>query len=211
MESNITISSNEKKTVLGFPLLFSLFTSIILVLSLASNEKIQEVITVFMMPFFYSLIIGLFTISLVVSIIFAIRNFKKIGSRSVVPLLINLVTVAFFMFVPVNQIKTYNSFYRHLEKRMEIVEKVINKDLIPGNTGQIWLPDDYKGISAGDRIRVGQYNNSVVVYFYVNEGFLESSSGYAFFADDSSYYEYGFIDLLIKEDYGNGWFYCSTR
>lgn len=123
-------------------------------------------LTLFLLPLFWLLLLGLVAIGLIWSISFYLRASpvgQNRGERSV-PLMLQLAILPIVFVLPLEQLWLTYNFHRHLPDRQQVVELIATKRL---GSGMFALPDAYQATSmGGHEVQVLSWQgNSYVLFF----------------------------------------------
>lgn len=133
-----------------------------------TNHLIINIIAFFVMLLF--LILGVLSVS------FIKYNIKEHRILSFTPLLILLVTISFFTFLPLTKVYIY-SHYKINEKSMDsVIEVLEHGDLRQTNSYRYAVPIKYRLTTQTGRILVEEKDESKKVLFYVHCGAWKSSA-----------------------------------
>lgn len=149
-----------------------------LILLLFFQWTLVDLLTPFILPFLWLLVIGFFLVVIVFSLV---SLFKK---RKWSPLLIQITTVLIVIFIPFNTIVLQLNFSNHFKERTEVISKIQNGTLQPNvtyNTSVIHLPREYDHLSkGGGDIIIEEVNGETLVFFYTFRGILGDFSGFIY-------------------------------
>ncbi len=115
--------------------------------------------------------------TLIGSLIFAVRYFKREGIKALYPLCVSLTTCVLLFVIPFGAIAIDIDFYVHLNDR----EKLINE--IQGS-GPVRQASEYKNVLTRDRVSIERGEDGQInVFFVVFSGILDNFSGFIYRSD----------------------------
>lgn len=201
------------RIILNSIVIFSIISSLILILLQIIRWSLFEVLTPFIEPFFEIIIYGLFLATLIWSIIYFLRNVKIIGKYALIPILIHVLTVIIVISVPFTNIVVDLNFKVNNSERQKVVSLIEDSDIqTKSSTGSylIELPREYKHLSSGGQIVIEKNESNVSILFYTYRGVLDNFSGYiysanGFLREDIFYGDYKQIKKITEH-----WFWVSS-
>ncbi|MFB7138461.1 hypothetical protein ACFCYN_02230 [Gottfriedia sp. NPDC056225] len=159
-------------------LLLSIISSIIVITFEFTQWHIEDILTVFLMPFVLLIIFGFFLFVTVISFIVLFKN------KNWKPVVVQIITILLLIFVPFNQIVLNADFKKHKPEREKVVKMVSNGSLKPNvsyNKTLIHLPKKYAPLSkGGGEIVVEGDGNNIKILFYTFRGVLDNFSGFVY-------------------------------
>lgn len=163
--------------------IFSIISSILLVLIYAFKWSLVEIITVFLMMPLYGFVWLFFIVCLVFSLT-GLLDFKSIGIKCFVPLGVHVVALILVAYVPFTMLWLKADYMINKEQREQVVDKVLNGELQPNvkyNASLINLSDGYPRLSrGGNDIVVEDHEGLTYVFFFTFRGVLDNYSGYLY-------------------------------
>ncbi|MFG1490404.1 hypothetical protein ABMA58_14230 [Oceanospirillum sp. HFRX-1_2] len=163
--------------------IFSITSSILLVLLYAFKWSIVEIITVFLMMPLYGFVWLFFIVCMVFSLT-SLFNFKSVGLTCFAPLGIHVVALVLVAYVPFTMLWLKADYMINKEQREQVVAKVLNGELQPHvnyNASLINLSDGYPGLSrGGNDIVIESHEGLTYVLFFTFRGVLDNYSGYLY-------------------------------
>jgi len=175
--------------------------------------NLQEMLTIFIYPFYSIGIIGIMFISCMVSTIYFIAhlvNMKK--AYSGIPLLTNVIVIVIAItFFNENGLRG-NNFVRYKNDREYIINLIEKGKLQPDDKGKIEIPESLRNseMERNGYVRFIKYGSEIGVYFCVFTGLLETSSGYIYFSDKISVDKISSENITLFNNYEENWYFCST-
>lgn len=115
----------------------------------------------------------------IIILILAIKTFRKEkSSTTVIALIILFITLITYVFFPFRDMKIQYELDKYEDKRMEIVNKVINKEFINiDEYGNMELPTKYKKYSTSGEITIYKNDSTgSVIGFWVFRGMVSGST-----------------------------------
>ncbi len=115
----------------------------------------------------------------IIILILAIKAFcKEKSSTTVIALIILFITLITYVFFPFRDMKIQYELDKYEDKRMEIVNKVINKEFINiDEYGNMELPTKYKKYSTSGEITIYKNDSTgSVIGFWVFRGMVSGST-----------------------------------
>jgi hypothetical protein len=175
--------SKKKEYVLGT----SIFLSALLLSINFFRWTLVDWLTVFLEPFLEMAIGIAFLGVLAWSLVHFVLKFKTFGSRSGLPLLINVCVLLVALFLPFTAITIKLDFYTNYASRMKVVNDVLHGKMEKYVTqrgafgNMIHLPEPYKGLSSdGGDVIVFRREEQTLILFYSFRGILRSFSGFVY-------------------------------
>ncbi|MCI5140328.1 MAG: hypothetical protein D3909_01005 [Candidatus Electrothrix sp. ATG1] len=184
----MALSEYRKRETL--PVLWVAVCSDILLIGILTGLwELFDILTPFIAPFLLMGAWGIFLTVLVYSLVHVFRKKRYKNTFSFFPLGAQLVAFVVILIVPFTSIMLNLDFKRNLQKREEVVLRVISGELKPNvahNVSLILLPDEQKHLSkGGGEIMVEHYNGEASVFFFTFRGILDNFSGFIYRSDDS--------------------------
>lgn len=197
-------------------LILSITVSALLIIMKAFYSIIIDIISVFLFAPLSMVVSFMFLAAAIVSLVVAIRKYKALGSVSLIPLAIQLVSVVIVIYVPFTYIwiKSYHHIYK--SDREKIVRKIESGEL-GGHSGArsrlIRLGDDHPYVSmGGNDIVVEERDGRKFVFFFTFRGILDNYSGLLYVppgGDPKDYDKHEEIMQIIS--LGDDWYYFAHR
>lgn len=122
--------------------------------------------------------------SIVVSVVFIIRNKNQINSY--IPLAISIITIILIIVFPFRTTKVNFEMVLLEQDRLEIVEMVKDGVIIADGLGNAELPKGYGHLSSDGEIFVYQNDSEQVISFWVFRGMLSGSVQLIYSSTDES-------------------------
>jgi hypothetical protein len=189
--------------------------ALLIVLNFARWDLI-DVLTPFLEPLLVELPLhGLFVAALVGSIVsLCLRLRRGWDWFALLPLAINLATIAAIVLIPFNEIIIDRDFHDHRAQRERVVADVASGALQPnlGYTNRmIHLSDTYGRVSkGGNDVEVGRGGDVLRVTFFTYRGILDNYSGFIYCADGIAPTEEILGGQIVEiEQYDARWYWVS--
>jgi hypothetical protein len=156
----------------------SIISSLLIVFLQFFQWKLIEVLTVFLMPFLWLGIYGLFLVVFILSIVGLIKR------KDWKPFVIQSITILLLFLIPFNKIVLDIDFKLNQSERSEVISKIQDGTLIPNvshNSSLIHLPKEYDQLSSGGGdIVIEKRGDKYAVLFFTFRGVLDNFSGFVF-------------------------------
>jgi hypothetical protein len=157
---------------------------------------VAEVVTVFLMPFYWIFIVGI-VLALVGAAIIRVFKWRKYRSRERLLVPFAIVTVLIFALrnIPFTRLYLELDFMLHTAMREEVVQliRVGEIDFGGEKDGRVSLPRRYAGLSKSGDVLIHITDGTVNVFFFTFNGVADNFSGYAY---TSEYTESGIRDIF---------------
>lgn len=190
-------------------LILSFISSLLVILVSLFQWDLVEAITEFLMLPVWLVVYAFFIIITVCALIHLFKNKKW------QPLVIQLISIALWIYFPFNQVNLDLNFKMHQNKREEIVAKIENRIIkpnVPDSPTLIQLPKEYKGLSkGGGEVVLETKGETKSVLFFTYRGMPDGFSGFAYNPNDDRPLKSDF-DGNIKEieRVHKNWYYVSS-
>lgn len=120
------------------------------------------------------ILVIIYTICLLVTLKAVKNNFNIINFVTILILILTLVLILFF---PFRETKTKLELNLYEKDRLEVVEMIKNKKLIPDEFGNVKLPKGYEKISTSKEVTIYKCDSKTqVISFYIFRGMLSGST-----------------------------------
>lgn len=207
--------SREKKRN-SIVLYFSIVSSVLFILINIFRWHLIEIFTVFLEPFLELFIVLVFLISMILSIVYFIRNVRKERYRSIIPFSISIITILIIWFVPFTNIILEIDFKMNLKDREKVVSMIQTGELVPDisyNESLITLPKGYAHLSkGGGQVVVEREGEKLKVLFFTFRGILDNFSGFTYISDNSELQKGSFnADLHQVRKKKDNWYWISSK
>lgn len=197
-------------------LLQAIIISVLFLLSRMLQWTILEKLTVFLYPIFWGVLIIVVFVSVLISLIYAIRGYvNKCDDRTkmIIPLLVEVVIIgsAIIIFSQTN-LRRIN-FLMYDKERRALVEAFESNEIQCDKYGELIVEDSVSDKLCADdsAIRIIDGGNMRGIYFCTFTGVLESSTGYLYVIDEElSGVKIYDCKIVIHEKYGDGVYFIGT-
>ena len=199
---------------IGFLLVFTQAVAVGGIYMYCKRERwnLEESLTAFIYPLFSIALIGLVILSILFLVFYFIgklNHVKKVyyGIPALVVIGMVLWTNHYFSEA---RLREYN-FEGYLEQREEIVRGILDGELVVKES-VIDLPSELadEEMARGGRVYVVRVGNQSGIYFCTFSGLMESSAGFVYLTEQE-FDEYLQNQVVLQEEYGDGWYYCGTN
>lgn len=190
-----------------------MLATIVFILSFLTVWYLDEIFNkMFIFSFGIILILLIiYTVCLVLSIIYIIRNHKSfVDYIAVIILILNIVILFNF---PFNESKINIELKIYEKQRKEVVQMVKENKLKTDTRGNASLPSKYKKISSSGEIVVYQNNDEgVVVGFWIVRGMMSSYSMIMYSSEGKEIIEENIMgDIIEIEQLKEHWYYVIAE
>ena len=194
----------------------ALVISAFLILVIAFQWSLDDLLTPFLMPPLLALVWLLFMVVTVWSLVHLMRHEK--GLRNAIPAIICALTLGIVMLVPFTKLWLHFNFALNKSARERVVHDVSVDRLKPNRifasgVGMISLTDQTPNISAGgNEIQTATYNGKTYVFFYTFRGILNSYSGFLYVptgGDPGAFFDVNEEPRPLSYKYDDHWFFVT--
>lgn len=197
-------------------LLQAIIVSTVFLLYRIFRWTILEKLTIFLYPIFVVIMIIVVFVSVLISLIYAIRGYvKRCDNRAkrVIPILIETVIIgsAIIIFSKTNLCRI--NFLMYDKERRVVVEAFESNEIQCDKYGELLVEDGVsdKLCADGSAIRIIDGGNMRGIYFCTFTGVLESSEGYLYVIDkELDGVQIYNCKIVVKEHYGDGVYFIGT-
>ena len=190
-------------------LLLSILLFILIFLNNWYRDQILDSLFIFAIGIDLLLFI-FFSILIIASIIIIVLKKKYINFINIIILIIS---AGLFLFFPFRETKVKYEVNKYESIRLEIIEKIIKKELTPDSYGNVVLPNKYKKVSTSGEVHVYQNNEKGrLISFWVFLGMMSgsyevmySTGGEELIKDNESGHPIRSIEKLKDK-----WYYVGT-
>lgn len=188
-------------------LMLSLISSLILILTCLFQWSLIDAVTPFLMPFVWVFVFIIFVTTLIITLVVYIK------SKSWTPLLIQMIALLLFFFVPFTKIIIKLDYTFHKNERQEIINLIKTQTIVPNvsyNDSMIHLPREYQHLSKGGGDIMIE-NLGQEVFFFTFRGILDNFSGFIYSSFDQKPQEDDFGgDYKEIKRMGKNWYWVSS-
>ena len=153
-----------------YSIILIILSFIFLVASFFKNWYSDQIFdSLFLLPLVLNIVlIILFNILMILSVFLIVKNKLYISFVSVIILLISIIL---FVFFPFREVKVKYEVNKYEKQRLEIIEKIKNKELKPDEYGNVSLPKNYKKYSVSGEVYLYQVSedSQVIGFGYLEE------------------------------------------
>lgn|GEM_PF-6164274 len=164
----------------------------------------------FLMLFLYGFILLQILFLVVWDILWMIKNFKAIRFKAVIPLLMTVIAVLSFFYIPLGKIYQHLEFNDHLPALNTVIDQLKNEQFtISYNLFQ--LPDELSYLSSYGKAEIIVGGQKKAVLFQKYSGF-DNFFGYLYLEEISDFDKLLLNCLVLgKTQYTNNWvsIYCT--
>lgn len=196
-------------------LYFSMLSSVLLLISLAFQWNIIDVLTPFLGGALFGLVWLLALLSAALAFLHAYRHRSK-GAHIFAPLIVSTCTLMVAFFFPFTQLWLYANFHLNKAAREQVLFNVKSGNLVPNvahNTNLIALPRDSGVSMGGEDIIVEGPSSDPYVFFFTFRGILDNYSGFLWVPDGGRPEQFGDAGELGTEieSFGGNWYFIGHR
>lgn len=163
-------------------LVFSIIVSFVAILLVAfNNSLIPRYWVLSLIPFMVCFALFIIAVGTSISCCW---EYKKIGIKALLPLLIQVFAIVIIFVVPFNEIWLKIDFDYNLENRQKVVELATAGQLKSANgetEGTIYLGSQHPFVAFyGNQIRITKFDDKVYVFFYLSTYMTGGYSGWLY-------------------------------
>lgn len=190
--------------------------SIFLAVVLIAMTALQWVLIDYFTPFCIGPLLlamwGMVAALILVSIICLPSRIRGSWKQAILPLVINIGTLAIVHFVPFTSIWLELEFRVNWSDYNEVVKLVEDGEIQPNERGLVLLPPEYRHLSkGGGEVIIDTSGGVTRVFFFTFRGVLDNFSGYMYRSDDNPPRREGFWgdwkQIVQKRPH---WFFCAS-
>lgn len=163
-------------------------------------------------------VLCLFITSITFSVALAVRRRKRPNIYTLLPLLLNGITIIIIIYIPFTKIIVYTDFILNKKTREEVVRLIKSGSLRPNisyRADLLLLPDKFRRLSkGGGEVLVRNDQSSTGIFFFTFRGILDNFSGFAFCPVRSTICIDKFVyrnDVLQVERMDDHWYWIASH
>jgi hypothetical protein len=203
----------KKKDITDTTILYlSILSSMLLFLSIMYGQKLASELWV-MTLIIHLPIILFFTVIIIVSLIFWIRNYSKYDFPFL-PLTVNILFIGLILILPLNKIRNRIEFATQKKQFEKAVSYVLSKQTEQTIYPETFrLPENYKNLSVGggEAIVINK-NTQKGVFFYTFRGVPDGRIGFLKIIGNDNVNDFTkelFNEVNEINEIGNNWYFIS--